>query len=84
LRNSEGTDQVKIQVVGLEVLQCFVDGLLHVVRVVMSVPQLAGDLESDGNVSYYQYNGYFEASLTKISSRGTPDFFQPFPTSFSF
>lgn len=39
--------QVKIQVVSLQVLQCFVETFLNIVRVVMCVPELASDLDSN-------------------------------------
>lgn len=73
--------QVEIQIVSLEVLQSLVDCLLHMVGMMVCVPQLACDLK------YSQYSNYIQVasdSLTKIWSLGTPDFFQPFPTSFSF
>jgi hypothetical protein len=50
--------QVKIQIVSLKVLQCLVDGFLHVVRVVVCVPQLAGDLEVE--ISHCSRNEYWE------------------------
>jgi hypothetical protein len=36
--------QVKVKIVGLEVAQCLVKSFFDVVRVVMGVPKLAGDL----------------------------------------
>lgn len=36
--------QVKVKVVGLKVTQCLVEGFLDVIRVVVGVPQFAGDL----------------------------------------
>lgn len=37
--------QVKIQIIGLEVCEGFIEGFFDVVGVVVGVPQLAGDLE---------------------------------------
>jgi hypothetical protein len=38
--------QIQIQVVGLQVFQCLVETLLHIIGVMMCVPELASNLNS--------------------------------------
>ena len=78
--------QVQIEVVRLEILEGLVDGLFYILGMMVGVPQLAVDLEIKEEDCQSVAQGMVNATkaLTKISSRGTPDFFQPFPTSDSF